>query len=172
MNNEAIQVGSLFVKKGDINEREFSLAPIWFEYYSPSELQDLVRLSGLSEDDLAERFDIFGGDFFYSSPEKLNIYEREFFLANVTFFVEEKKFNGYLHFSGGVITSASIFKNNDVIDFFSYDLLSDENLLSMEKALGMNGDNRNRLVSFRFESSVLGNGVFEVPCREESQGEG
>ena len=135
-----IENGNYTVFSGELKKEHFEKSPVWCEYYAPDELDDISELDRKWLSKTIEDYSIrYGSAPYYSIERYNNFSNKEFLCAACDFYVQGKQLFGYTFINRGEVRSVTIFVNNSIIDFFSSDLLDEDNQQSKLELLSYIG---------------------------------
>jgi len=113
---------------GVLRRQHFELSPVWCEYHEPSEMENINVPKEWIYTNLFERIRLSDDRAYYASSEITDYSNRSFFTVFCELEINEHNFQGYLYLVQGKINSISIFLGKKVVDIYSSDLLSEDNL--------------------------------------------
>lgn len=110
----------------------FDISSVWCEYYSPEELNDIPE-DWLNKH-IYSHMDENSQTLYYAvNGHCIDCSKREFVYVLGIFVICGHELPGYLFVCNGEVNSVSIFLREDIADIFSSELLSDDNIESLEK---------------------------------------
>lgn len=133
MSIELLKYDGLYLFFGVLTKKHFDVSPIWCEYHEPSELEDFGDVpKGWLEKNLFLPMATTNIQPYYALKKDIDFSGREFvyIMSNLT--IGGFELLGYLFLVKGKVNSVSIFINDDVVDFFSSDICSDDNVDSIK----------------------------------------
>ena len=139
MNSELLKCGTFSLFFGELGRKHFELFPIWCEYYQSSDLDGLKVPTNWIESNLFQRLNNSSDRAYYSSPDINDYTKIEFLNISCELKLGEGNFEGYLYLIGGEINSVSIFLDEELVDFYSSDILFDDNVAALKKIRGSSG---------------------------------
>ena len=169
MTNYILKCGTFRLLFGILSRRHFEIAPIWCEYYEPSELDDVDVSGEWIQANLFERLNSSDERAYYSTSKDINYSKREFLNVSCELVLDGHQLQGYLYVTQGKINSVSIFIGDDVVDLYSSDLLSEDNLETLSdisehlKATIDNVDSIEYMQKNCAVNSIELKGVFQFP---------
>ncbi|KID56178.1 hypothetical protein JF50_18035 [Pseudoalteromonas luteoviolacea] len=128
MTNDTLKCGTFFFRFGILSRRHFELTPVWCEYDEPSELDDVGVSDEWIQTNLFERLNSTDERVYYSTSKDIDYSKREFLNVSCELMLDGHKLQGYLYVVQGKVSSVSIFIDDIVVDLYSSDLLSEDNL--------------------------------------------
>jgi len=131
MADNILKNGSFILLFGVLSKRHFELSPVWCEYYEPQELDEFDLSEIWIQANLFNRINSSNERAYYSTLENIDYSKREFLNVFCDVVLNGHQLQGYLYVTHGQINSVSIFLNDEVVDFYSSDLLSEDNVETM-----------------------------------------
>lgn len=131
MTDNILKYGTFLLFFGALSRRHFELAPVWCEYYEPSELDDVDVSKEWIQANLLYRLNSSDERAYYSVSDNIDYSKREFLNIFCELVLNGHQLQGYLYVTQGTLNSVSIFLGDEVFDLYSSDLLSEDNLESL-----------------------------------------
>lgn len=126
-NNNLYTNGPLTLCFGALSEEHFSINPVWCEYYEISELDDIDVSMEWIQLNLLDRLESSNDTAYYSVAVNIDYMKRQFMNVACEFTLNNCTIKGYLFLILGQVNSVSIFMEDEVVDIYSSELLSEEN---------------------------------------------
>lgn len=169
MTDNILKYGTFILFFGSLSRKHFELAPIWCEYYEPSELDDIDLSDDWLQINLFNRLDSSNQRAYYSILDNIDYSKREFLSIFSELSMGGDQLQGYLYVIQGSVNSISIFIGNEVVDLYSSDLLSKDNLKTLNDIsayLQVSLENVNTVeytIKNCFVNTIESMGVFQFP---------
>ena len=170
MSDSILKFGSLLLFFGALSKKHFELAPVWCEYYEPSELSDLDISEERMRTNFLELLNSSDERAYYSVSGIIDFTKREFLNVLCELRLDGHKLEGYLYVTQGVVNSISIFLGDDVVDLYSSDLLSEDNLETLNAVSKYLDTRVNEVCSIKYTinniiESIDSKGAFHFPTK-------
>lgn len=139
MSDDLLKYGAFLLFFGVLNRRHFDLSPVWCEYYKPSEMDDIEAPKDWINSNLIEPLNRSDDRAYYASLSKIDYSKREFLSVLCELILNGRQYQGYLYLIQGKINSVSIFLGEEIVDFYSSDMLSEDNVKALEETNKFSG---------------------------------
>ena len=159
MSIELLKYGVLYLFFGALTKKHFDVSPIWSEYHDPSELKDFddVPKSWLEKNLFLPM--TTNTNPYYAVKKDIDYSGREFVCVLSNLSIGSFELLGYVFLVKGKVNSVSIFINEDIVDIYSSDICSDDNVDSIEdisKHFGVDSIDDNKISYSMVPERIMG----------------
>lgn len=132
MTKELLRSGDLLLLFRPPGKCDFDLAPVWCEYYVPSEFDDILVGSDWIEKNLFARISKSNCSAWYTVTGDIDYSTREFLCVHCQLTLDKLNLDGYLYLSAGELTSVTILLDSESVYLYGSELLGEDNSESLK----------------------------------------
>ncbi len=133
MTNNILRHDKFILFFGVLSKKHFELAPVWSEYNDPMELDDISVSDEWIQSNLFSKLNLSSKRVYYSTLEIIDYSKREFLNIFCELTLAGHQLQGYLYLIQDKVNSVSIFLGDEVVDLYSSDVLSEDNLETLNQ---------------------------------------
>lgn len=174
-----MQVGSLLLHWGSLDEMCFGRAPVWCEYYDPDELETMRVWGGIShawlDEHIIGRLEGTNRSVWYAPADDLAAPRCEIMAISATLCLGDREMNGFLTVVDGEITSGAVFADGQPGFIFSLaDVLDEHNHEELSRLADGYGVPKQQLLPIRYTTRGknpygIASGTLDIPVTPPSE---